>query len=349
MPILKFKKLSPLPSVLVCAVLFNIFTSCKGENIKIINPDIITEQSLNDTDDPAIWVNQNEPSNSIVFGTDKDTNGAIYAFDLDGKILENKTLRNIKRPNNVDIEYGFQLNDSTKTDILVFTEREKKQIRIFSVPDMNPLDGGGFIVFEDEANEDFRLPMGIAVYKKSKTNEISIIVGRKSGPREDYLYQYNLTSENGKATLKLSRKFGSFSGKKEIEAIVVDDELGFIYYSDEGNCIRKYHADPDMGNKEISCFGGEFFKDDIEGIAIVSYPEQAGYLIVSDQQRHSFNIFSRKDNSFVKRVYLGTTETDGCDAVSVPLNNTFNKGLFVAMNNDKNFYFYKLEKILPNG
>ena len=53
-----------------------------------IYPDIITENVLHDTDDPAIWINPTDPSKSIVFGTDKDTDGAIYAFDLDGKIIK---------------------------------------------------------------------------------------------------------------------------------------------------------------------------------------------------------------------------------------------------------------------
>jgi 3-phytase len=40
-----------------------------------------------------------------------------------------------------------------------------------------------------------------------------------------------------------------------------------------------------------------------------------------------------------------TTETDGCEVVTVPLNNQFPNGLFVAMNDEKNFYFYDLEKL----
>jgi 3-phytase len=32
--------------------------------------------------------------------------------------------------------------------------------------------------------------------------------------------------------------------------------------------------------------------------------------------------------------------------VTTPLNEKFNSGLFVAMNNNKNFYFYDLDKIL---
>ena len=143
----------------------------------------------------------------------------------------------------------------------------------------------------------------------------------------------------------LVRKFGSFSGQKEIEAIAVDDENGFVYYSDEGVCIKKYYAEPSMGNTEISCFGGEYFLEDIEGIAIATYPNGEGFLIVSNQQQGEFNIFSRKGNAFVKAINLSTLETDGCDVVTMPLNATFSNGLFVAMNDEKNFYFYDLGKL----
>ncbi|MFS4468759.1 phytase [Maribacter sp. 2210JD10-5] len=320
------------------------FSSC-GNKLPPIAPDVITEFTLNDTDDPAIWVNPEDASKSIVFGTDKETNGAIYAFDLDGKIIEEKTIRNIKRPNNVDVEYGFRLNDSTQTDILVFTEREQHQIRVFSIPDIKPLDVEGFPVFEDEELIENRLPMGLALYKSPKDDAVYAIVGRKTGPSEGYLYQYALLSDSTGVSTSLVRKFGSFSGTKEIEAIAVDDENGHIYYADEGVCIKKYHAEPNMGNEEISCFGGEYFLRDIEGIAIANYANGEGYIIVSDQQQGAFNIFSRKDNSFIKAVNLSTKETDGCEVATVPLNDTFPNGLFAAMNDEKNFYFYDLAKL----
>lgn len=159
------------------------------------------------------------------------------------------------------------------------------------------------------------------------------------------MYQYALKADSTGVKSTLVRKFGSFSLRKEIEAIAIDDEQGFVYYSDEGVCIKKYFAEPDMGNAEISCFGGEHFSEDIEGIAIASYEDGHGYLIVSNQQKGEFNIFSRKDNSFIKAVNLTTLETDGCEVVTVSLNNQFPNGLFVAMNDDKNFYFYDLGKL----
>ncbi len=332
-------------SILFLGLLGLIYSCSNKSKLPAIAPDIITEFTLNDTDDPAIWVNPEDASKSIVFGTDKETNGAIYAFDLDGKIIADKTIKNVKRPNNVDVEYGLKLNDSTTTDILVFSEREKQQIRVYAIPSMKPLDVDGIKVFEDEELAENRLPMGVSLYKSPKDGTIYAIVGRKSGPKQGYLYQYALLADSTGITANLVRKFGSFSGKKEIEAIAVDDESGFVYYSDEGVCIKKYYAEPSMGQEEISCFGGAYFLEDIEGIAIATNENGEGYIIVSNQQQGEFNVFSRKDNSFIKALNLSTLETDGCEVVTVPLNDTFPKGMFAAMNDEKNFYFYDLSKL----
>ncbi|WP_308991479.1 phytase [Mariniflexile litorale] len=305
----------------------------------------VTEKTPHDTDDPAIWINKNDPEASIVFGTDKDEiNGGVYAFNLDGKIIKGKSITNISYPNNVDLEYGFKLNDSTSTDIIVFSEREKNQIRLFSVPDMIPLDDGGFKVFEDETTIEMKRPMGVALYKNPETGQISVFVSRKNGPTEGYLYQYELVSDSLGVKVNLLRKIGNFSGQKEIEAIAVDDEAGFLYYSDEGVGIRKYHANPEKGDAEIVLFGSEHFKDDIEGIAIAKYHDR-GYLIVSNQQAHTFNIFNLETHAFIKELNLGTLETDGCDVTTTALGSKFPNGLFVSMNDEKNFFFHDLSKL----
>lgn len=306
---------------------------------------VITEKTPHDTDDPAIWVNPKDASKSIVFGTDKDAlNGGVYAFDLDGKLIPSKSIINVSYPNNVDIEYGFALNDSTKTDILVFTEREKHQIRLFSIPDMTPLDNGGFKVFEDETDIEMKRPMGISLYKNLENSTISAIVSRKKGPLEGCLHQYEFISDSLGVHVKLVRIFGTFSGHKEIEAIAVDDENGYVYYSDEGVGIRKYHANPEKGNKELVLFGGDYFKEDVEGIAIAKYKDK-GFLIVSNQQAHTFNVFNLTTNVFIKELNLGTTETDGCDATTIGLGDKFPNGLMVSMSDDKTFFFHDLEKL----
>ena len=326
--------------LLVCALV-----SCQAPLPKIA-PTLITENVPHDSDDAAIWINKANPENSIVFGTDKDeVNGGVYAFNLDGKILPEYSITGISYPNNVDVAYDFQMNDSIKKDLLVFTEREKNQIRIFSIPDMTPLDNGGFPVFEDADAIALRRPMGVSIYENPENNKFYAIVSRKEGPTEGYLYQYEILPSGKNVTLSLARKFGNFSGEKEIEAIAVDDELGYVYYSDEGVGIRKYYADPSMGDEELGLFGGEFFKDDIEGISIAYTSGTDGYLIVSDQGDNSFNIFKRNDNSFVKKLNLGTLETDGCEVTTEYLGPKFPKGLLVTMNDEQNFYFHSLDSL----
>lgn len=311
---------------------------------QILQPLVITEPVLHDTDDPAIWYNQEQPENSIVFGTDKDTEGAIYAFNLDGEILEDKVLKGMKRPNNVDIEYGLSTSEGA-IDILAFTERERSMLRVFSVPDMKPLDGGGFPVFEGEPEGDFQLPMGISLYKSAETDEVYAIVGRKQGPTDgSYLWQYQLSSnQEGALQADLVRKFGAFSGVKEIEAICADDERGHVYYSDEMVGIRQYQADPEAGNQELALFGDEGFAEDIEGIAIWPNAE-GGYLFVSDQQAQGLRLFERNGaHDLVKDIKYSALETDGIEIIAKPLNEKFPKGMLVAMSDDKTFHFYNLE------
>ncbi len=321
------------------------FYSCK-EKLPVIAPSVITEKTPHDTDDPAIWINFNDPDQSIVFGTDKDeTNGGIYAFDLDGKIIKEKSLTGLSYPNNVDISYGFKFNDSTSIDILAFTEREKNQFRLFSIPQMTMLDKGGFRVFEKETDLERKRPMGIAFYQNQSTQKTYVIVSRKAGPQENYLHQYELYVDSLGVNSRLVRNFGAFSGKKEIEAIAVDEELGYIYYSDEDHCIRKYYADPEKGNEELACFGGSNFKRDIEGIAIVKHDDGSGFLIVSNQQANTFAIFDRQTNAYLKEINLGSVETDGCDVTTIAMGDRFPKGLFVCMTDSREFLIHDLEKL----
>jgi 3-phytase len=74
-----------------------------------VKPLYVTEPVQFDTDDPAIWINPADSSKSLIIGTDKDENGGLYVFDLKGKIIKDKTVTGLKRPDNVDIAYGLVL------------------------------------------------------------------------------------------------------------------------------------------------------------------------------------------------------------------------------------------------
>jgi len=321
-----------------------------------LSPSFITDTLEHDTDDPAIWIHPQDPSKSLVIGTDKDLNGGLFVFDLKGKLDSSRSVKGLKRPNNVDIEYGLAIGD-TLVDITVATERLTHKLRIFRLPDMKPMDNGGIEVFWGETGREYRDLMGIALYK-NKAGTIYAIVGRKNGPTDStYLWQYELKgTRDSLVQVKLVRKFGAYSGLHEIESIAVDDQLGYVYYSDEGVGIRKYYADPENGNQELALFGTGSFKEDNEGISIYTLTDSTGFILVSDQQDHSFHIYPREGTTenphahpMLRKQYVAARESDGSEIISIPLLPDFPFGLFVAMSDDKTFHFYRADQVIGDS
>lgn len=318
--------LSILPFILSCAG--------QGSLGKKLKPSIVTETVMYDTDDPAIWINPQDASKSLIIGTDKDTNGGLYVFDLNGKIIHK--FLGLKRPNNVDIEYGFDLNGK-KIDLAATTERETNKVKLYTLPNLKEI--GEISVFDGETE---RGPMGISMYKNPQTGEIFAVVGRKSGPKDGYLWQYKLVEKDGGITGEVVRKFGKYSGLKEIESIAVDDEAGYIYYSDEMFGVHQYFADPAKGNEELAVFGKGDFKSDVEGISIYPTSSTTGYILVSNQQKDTFNVYLREnpEKGRIAEIPVSTKESDGSEVTNVNLGPKFPKGIFVAMSNGKVFHIY---------
>ncbi|MDM1408112.1 phytase [Myroides sp. DF42-4-2] len=328
-----------------------LLTGCKDKLAPVsphaIQPLVVTEQTVFDTDDPAIWINNKDQSQRLIIGTDKEKGGGLYAFDLEGKIVAKYT--DMARPNNVDIAYNFPYKNDT-IDIAVVTERKANAIRIFKLPELTPIDGGGLKVFEGETAEEYNEPMGISLYTKkdSETPVFYAIVGRKNGPVNEYLWQYAFAAnEEGKIELKLARKFGAYSGKKEIEAIAVDQELGYVYYSDETAGVRKYYADPVKGNEELAFFVKGDAKRDHEGIAIYKKDATTGYIVLSNQQDNSILVYPREgeptnphQHQLITTIPVAAIECDGLEITSVPLDPKFPKGMLVMMSNGKVFHYY---------
>ncbi|NUO79469.1 phytase [candidate division KSB1 bacterium] len=347
-----------------------LLMSCKSKpippaNASAITPRFVSERVQVDSDDPAIWLHPTHRSQSLILGTDKGDPepGALYVFDLQGRILADKVVRDLNRPNNVDVEYGLPLQ-GVRVDIAVTTQKYENRVRIHSLPEMRAIDNGGVVVFEGIAKVE---PMGIALYKRARDGAIFMIVSRKKGPKDGtYLWQYRL-EDDGTGNIKAVkvREFGAWSGKGEIEAIAVDDAMGYAYYADEWAGIRKYHADPEAqdANTELAFFGTTGFKSDREGISIYAVNDGTGYVIVSDQQANTFHFYKREgepnaphDHRLVTVLKLSTKGSDGSEVTNVSLSEPFENGLFVAMSEKGVFQIYawsdlagKALLIAPNG
>jgi 3-phytase len=303
-----------------------------------------------DSDDPAIWFHPTDPAQSLLVGTDKG--GGLYVFDLQGKLLADRTITGLARPNNVDIEQGVTLG-GRRLDIAVVTERDGGRVRVFELPALRPIDGGGIEVFAGEAG-DRKAPMGVGLYLRPTDGALFAFVSRKSGPAEGYLWQYRIEGDADGVRFTKVREFGTFSGTGEIEAILVDDALGYVYYSDEWRGIRKYAADPDApeANRELALFGTAGFREDREGLSLYALDGATGYLLASDQQANRFRVFPREgtangphDHAEVTSFAVSTIESDGSETTSRPLGSDFPHGLFVAMSEDRTFQIYRWEDL----
>jgi 3-phytase len=312
-----------------------------------------TEPVPHDADDPAIWVNRADPAASLIVATDKNRErGGLYVFGLDGRVRSSFTP--LDRPNNVDIEYGLPLG-RRPTDIVVATEREKHRLRVFAIDaraSLRDLAPNGIPVLEGQTG-DAAEPMGVGLYKRPRDGAVFAIVAPKTGPARDYLWEYRLADDGaGGVRGTLVRRFGAFSGTQEIEAVAVDDELGFVYYSDELFGIRKYAADPDApgADRELAVFGTDAYLGDREGLGIFTRPDGTGFIVSSDQVPGAtrLQVYPREgsagDPHAHPRLAIIPTvadETDGLEVTSTPLPG-FPGGLLVMMNSGgRNFLLFQ--------
>ena len=318
----------------------------------------------NDPDDPAIWVHPTDPSRSLIIGTMKVAApaGAIVVFGMDGQIRQ--VVSGIDRPNNVDVEYGFQLAGRA-VDIAVATERLRSQLRVFRI---DPADGrlvdlGGVPILQDQ-DGDAGAPMGIGLYRRVRDGAVFAIVAPKAGPRDSYLWQYRLVDAGGgRVGATLVRRFGTFSAatvreENEIEAVAVDDALGYVYYADEADGIHKWQADPDHrdARRELAHFARTGFRGDREGIAIYALPDGTGYIVGTDQLEDDseYHVYAREgspgnphDHSREIAVLRGGADaTDGIEISSSALGPGLPSGALIAMNSTpRNFLVFRWHDI----
>ncbi len=341
-------------------------SSQPAATVGALAPDRVTASVTDDPDDPAIWVHPSDPARSLIIGTNKVAapNGALVVFGLDGQIRQ--TVAGIDRPNNVDIETGVNL-DGQVMDLAITTERLQHRLRVFRIAaDGSGLSDIGAVPVLDGQTGDLSEPMGIGVYQRPADGAVFAIVAPKLGPSANYLWQYRLTGD-GKGGLAgtLVRRFGNFSevgaepGEPgEIEAIVVDDELGYVYYSDERHGIHKWHADPDHpdAGRELAVFGTSGYQLDREGLALYTHADGTGYLVSTDQIPGGsvFKLYRREGEAgqphqhvVIAEAKTTADETDGIEVVSTPLPG-FPKGLLVAMNSGpRNFALFSWDRLFP--
>jgi 3-phytase len=274
-------------------------------------------------DDPAIWFNEENPSKSLIIGTNKQR--GLLVYNLEGEQVFNF---NCGRVNNVDVRKNFPLGNQL-IDIAAASNRSGNIITIVKILPSGELIDISAGIIESSLNEVY----GFCLYHDRENDKFYAFMNGKDGGMEQWLLFDN---GNDKIDAKMVRSFNIGS---QPEGCVADDELGFLYVGEENNAIWKYSASPDANDDRVMIddTSSQYIEADIEGLALYYANDGKGYLIASSQGNNTFVVYQREnDHKYLGSFEIvdgdidGVAETDGIEVCSFPLGTHFPHGVFVA-------------------
>jgi 3-phytase len=292
-------------------------------------------------DDPAVWVAAN-PSDSLVFGTDKD-NG-IYVYTMDG--AEHAYLPE-GRLNNVDVRYGFALNGRT-VDIAAASDRSNIGIAFFFIdPDSRAVTYAGAVPV------DVTEPYGFCLYRSPRDNSLYAFVSDKE---PGTFVQSRVGWDGAAVTLEEVRRIplGTIA-----EGCVADDRTGQLYMNEETVGVWTVGAEPTdpAAPQQIAVTGDGQIVADAEGAALLPRGETGGWLVVSSQGDNAYAVYDLETHAFVTRFRIAdgatdaVTHTDGLDISVANLGAHFPGGILVVQDDEndtggQNFKFVDLRSVM---
>ncbi|MEC8887502.1 MAG: phytase [Pseudomonadota bacterium] len=297
-------------------------------------------------DDPAIWYNANQPSNSRVLGTDKQ--GGLSVYDLQGKMLQ---YLDVGRLNNVDLRHGFPLG-AEKIDLAIATNRDQNSLQLFAINKNGKVSNLG------ELATDLTAIYGFCMYQ-DRAGEIYAIPNDKDGT----FVQYHIQATQKKLS---ATEVQRFSVDSQPEGCVVDDATGRAFIGEERNAVWMKDLNTPNSALEKVISTGDVLHADIEGMGIYHNQNQAAqYLIISSQGNDSYVVIESSAPYQVRgafRVGINTeksidavSETDGLEVSSKNfggVNGMWKQGMLVVQDGRKrmpegnqNFKYVSWQKI----
>ncbi len=266
-------------------------------------------------DDPAIWINEANPGDSRILGTDK--RAGLYVYDLSGKELQFLPTGAV---NNVDIRQNVSLKDWTG-DIAAASNRSNDTIALYEIEDGVVRETGAF---PSPIEEPYGLCLG------ATGPSLTVFVTYKTGA----LIAYDLDGATSAAPA------GRVNLATQLEGCVFDDETDVLYIGEEARGIWKasYAGGAFSAPALVDEVGGDTgVAADIEGLAIYRAAGGRKFLVASSQGNDSFAVYNMADDSFLGRFEIvsgggidGAEETDGIEVTATPLGDAFPKGVLVV-------------------
>ncbi|MGH6950258.1 MAG: phytase [Vitreimonas sp.] len=300
-------------------------------SMAVVRPTVETapvETDGDSADDPAIWVDRNEPSRSLIIGTQKQS--GLYLYDLNGRVVQ---FVPDGRMNNVDLRDNFRLGNQT-VSLVAASNRTNDGISLYRVDGaarrlVNVADGVQPTGMVD--------PYGLCMYQSAQSGRTYVFVTDSEGP----VRQWELVDAgNGRVRANRVRDIPFAT---QTEGCVADDAAGVLYVAEEDVGLWRVGAEPDAPATPTSIAtvaANSALKDDLEGIGLYDLGEGRGYLVLSSQGNNTYAVFRREGNneyigSFAvladaARGIDGISETDGLEVSSANLGGPLAGGVFIA-------------------
>jgi len=294
-------------------------------------------------DDPAIWYNEEHPSLSVVYGSNK-TEG-IHAYNLKGKELQ---FIPCGRINNIDVRQAVIFGNQ-KIDVLAGSNRTDRSIDLFRILPDGRVDTNILGKIGLGEVKPYGFCMG-----KSENDLLHLYVNDKKGS----ILHFSVNALGDLSNMKNRR----LSVETQPEGMVVDDQNNKLYIGEEQKGIWVSDAF-DTKSYRIDFFYNSTDKNpsiryDIEGLALLP----PHYLVASSQGNFSYCIFDTRTKEYITSYKAmpegqidGVEETDGIEILSMPLSEQFKNGIFIAQDGfnyqdstllRQNFKFVDLQEII---
>lgn len=283
-------------------------------------------------DDPAIWVNSENPAQSRVLGTHKKA--GLYVYNLAGEVLQ---FFPDGRLNNVDVSPAHHAPNHA---LAVASRRDDNSLVVYTI---NPQ---GEVHKATQLGTPLREIYGLCSAYYDQQNHI--FVNDKNGEVLHYTLRYRahdtqMAAPNNQQPnpwqLQLERRFKLAS---QPEGCAVDTQRRILFMGEEERGIWAGDARPEAATQlELIAEVGRELHADVEGLSVATRRgDGSNLLVVSSQGNDSYLIYkTAPPYTYLGRFRVGldgrtgidgSSETDGLDVTSAALGNRFPGGLLVV-------------------
>ena len=295
-----------------------------SENLGIRPDDLVVVAAAAETtpertgcdaaDDPAVWVDPVDPSNSLIIGANKRE--SLSVFRLDGQRVSE---RQTGGSNNVDVRGGISVGGRDRIIVGASSPRGSR-IDLF---ELDAASGQLLDIAETPIDTTSEVETsGVCFYHSARTGDLFAITTDQSG-----LIEQRRLSDNGAGRMRaeLTRQLRVDS---EQEGCVADDANGLLFVGEENVGVWRFNAEP--GTDTAGVLVARTGVEEADG------GPADGFLIASSQGNNTYVVYDRA----APHAYRGTFQlvfdggavanTDGLDVVAVPVGPSHPAGLLVV-------------------